>query len=104
MNNSKHMSLILSAMFISLFSALIIYCSIKGPVEKTIDNEVWKIYVVRDRIPLWEGECYYRKSQNNEALKLMTYRDYALGSNKKFNVKKTFLNDVMTLKTIFESH
>lgn len=98
MINSKHISLILLITFITLFLALIVYSSVKGSVEKTIDNEVWKIYVVRDRIPLWEGECYHRKSKNYEPLKLMTYRDYNLGSKKKFNIKKTFLNDEINPK------
>lgn len=93
MNKSKNISLVLMATFIMLFITLIVYCSTKGKVEKKIDNEVWQTYVARDRIPLWEGECYHRASINHEPLKLMTYRDYILGSNKKYNVKKTFLND-----------
>lgn len=59
---------------------------------------MWAIYVARDRIPLWEGECYHRASLNKNPLKLMTYRDYVLGSNKSYNVKKTFLNDEINPK------
>lgn len=95
---SKHLNIALISMFIFLFLSLVIYSSIKGNVEKKIDQEVWAIYVARDRIPLWEGECYHRASLNQYPLKLMTYRDYVLGSNKSYNVKKTFLNDEINPK------